>query len=553
VPGSAVPGRQIEQPPRQPESELAPQPVAAPSHDVEAPPGAAAMSFQLNGLTVDGMTVFDQADISWFWQRMIGHTITVAGLFYIANAITRLYADAGYVLSFAVVPEQKITDGMGTVRIHVIEGYVDKINFAGAPLTPLIGPADSENPQGAIVSALARKVLDSRPLQIQDLERYLLIINDLPGVTAHATFAASATTPGASALTINVERQMASIDTQIDNRLPDYLGHWNGTATATLNGFLDGADQLSVMAGCGVSCDVYHVASGRWSTFVGAEGLKLSAMVTTSYDAPEEGFLQSLSFYGRQTNVSFSGDYPFIRSRQQTLTGGVAIGGENSGTWTFAGPLTRDQIRTTDIHGSYDFSDEGGGRNLVHAVLTQGLPVFNGTAYSDPLKSRLYGDSTFTILQMDVTRNQPLADLAPPLEGFSLYLTGWGQADLAAPLLSVSQCSYGGSYIGRSYNSGSLSGDHCAMGLAELRRDVPVDGFLLQPYVSADAGGVWEKGPLVAGEQRFLAAESVAAGLRLNKNTWFASDLQVAQPLRASSTENKRESPRLFLTLLIHM
>ena len=43
-------------------------------------------------------------------------------LFDFANAITRAYAQAGYALSFAVVPEHTIEDGAVTVR--VIEGFV---------------------------------------------------------------------------------------------------------------------------------------------------------------------------------------------------------------------------------------------------------------------------------------------------------------------------------------------------------------------------------------------------------------------------------------------
>ena len=543
IPGSAIPGRQMErtapeQPAMQPKVKISP-----PAHEQVMPPNAGQLEFNLKKITVEGATVFNDAALSDLWQPYLGKKISIATVYGIADAITRRYANAGYILSFAVVPVQKIDEGNATIR--VVEGFVDEVNFTGD-----FPSLSSDLPNGRLASVV-RNVLNSKPLKESDLERYLLIVNDLPGAYAHATFTASPDVQGASTLTVDIQRERMSVEGDLDNRLPYYLSRWASSASATVNGLVNDSDSFSLTGGCGIFCDVYQEISGRWSTLLGSKGLKLSAEANTSYDAPAEGFLHSLSFWGRRTEASTSLDYPLLQAREQSLSVGAGFDVVNSSTSTYAGIFTRDYTRALDLHTRYAFSDAWGGASFLHASLQQGVPLLGATSYNDPLKSRVNGDSTYTLFQVDISHEHPLAALSPLLEGFSFYTAGWGQFDLANPLLSATQCSYGGGYIGHGYDSGSLNGDHCLMGLAELRRNLWVGGILLQPYLSADAGAVWEKGPLVPGDQRFLGAESVGGGLRFTHNSWVSGDFSVAQPLRSSIAEMGHEDPRVFLTLQV--
>ncbi|MBV8060743.1 MAG: hypothetical protein JO253_04375, partial [Alphaproteobacteria bacterium] len=237
------------------------------------------------------------------------------------------------------------------------------------------------------------------------------------------------------------------------------------------------------------------------------------------------------------------------RTRQESWRVGSLWQASNATTVTLGTPLTRDQVRSIDFHTDYDVADEAGGHNLLHAAFAQGLPIFEATTYNDPLKSRAYGDSTYSILKIDVARVQPLVMFTPSLDQFSFYLAGSSQIDIAHPLLSATQCSYGGSVYGRGYDSGALSGDHCAMGLVELRRDISDNTGVWQPYASYDIGGTWQKGPLTENEPRFLGAESVAMGVRMLYANQVNSDLQLAIPLRGSPSEMGLGHPRLFYTL----
>ena len=73
-------------------------------------------------------------------------------------------------MSKAVVPPQQIERGI--IRIDVIEGFVDKVTFQG----DVTGPK-------ALLNRYRKKLLNSKPLLSKDLERYLLLVDDLPGLS----------------------------------------------------------------------------------------------------------------------------------------------------------------------------------------------------------------------------------------------------------------------------------------------------------------------------------------------------------------------------------
>ena len=89
----------------------------------------------------------------------------------IAARITARYSEDGYLLSKAVVPAQEVE--LGVLRIRVIEGHLENIIFEGR----VDGPT-------ALLETYARKITESQPLRSDVLERYILLMNDLPGLSA---------------------------------------------------------------------------------------------------------------------------------------------------------------------------------------------------------------------------------------------------------------------------------------------------------------------------------------------------------------------------------
>ncbi|HEY9639353.1 MAG TPA: ShlB/FhaC/HecB family hemolysin secretion/activation protein [Coleofasciculaceae cyanobacterium] len=99
-----------------------PAPAAAPSNsDIQIP---------VEQIQVVGSTVFSDQDLAPLIQPFEGRSLTLEELRAIADSITQLYLDGGYLTSRAVLVDQQIVQK--TVQIRVIEGSLERIEIEGA-------------------------------------------------------------------------------------------------------------------------------------------------------------------------------------------------------------------------------------------------------------------------------------------------------------------------------------------------------------------------------------------------------------------------------------
>jgi len=137
----------------------------------------------------------------------------------IAGAVTERYRAAGYFLSRAYVPQQKILDGQ--LRIEVVEGYIAKVDLnddAAAPSYPL--------------RETMSDLLDRRPAKASDLESALLRLNDLPGLSFRAVLSplSDPGQEGGVMLTLIPERKPGGGQISFDNFGSRFLGPYVSSA-----------------------------------------------------------------------------------------------------------------------------------------------------------------------------------------------------------------------------------------------------------------------------------------------------------------------------------
>ncbi len=77
-------------------------------------------------------------------------------------------------LSKAYIPQQKIKNGEFIIK--AFEGYITEISF----------PKEMKNNQ--IIQTYAKRLLEKRPTNINNVEEFILKINDLPGYSSRAVF-----------------------------------------------------------------------------------------------------------------------------------------------------------------------------------------------------------------------------------------------------------------------------------------------------------------------------------------------------------------------------
>jgi hemolysin activation/secretion protein len=98
----------------------APSPQLSPQPDVQ---------ISVRRIEVIGSTVFSPADFAPIVQPSAGQTLTLEQLRSVADQITQLYLDRGYITSRAILVDQTIQDGL--VQIRVIEGAIERIDIEG--------------------------------------------------------------------------------------------------------------------------------------------------------------------------------------------------------------------------------------------------------------------------------------------------------------------------------------------------------------------------------------------------------------------------------------
>ncbi len=141
---------------------------------------------------VTGATLIPKAELEAYIAPDLGRELTVQDLWAVAQKVAMYYRERGYLVR-AWLPQQKIADG--EVEIRVVEGNLEDVNIT--------------NPNNVISSETAKKtILAAQPagqvIRMDDLERGVLLLNDLPGVSAIPTLK-QGTKPGTTSLDLNIE------------------------------------------------------------------------------------------------------------------------------------------------------------------------------------------------------------------------------------------------------------------------------------------------------------------------------------------------------------
>jgi len=502
--------------------EIAPAPGAAPVD------GAATTPLTLSRIVVEGIATLPANSFDDLTAAITGKPVTLADLYVTADAITARYRDAGWVLTRAVVPAQRISDGVATIR--VVEGFITKTVIDG----------DAGAHADRIQSYLDHLTATKGALNIRDLERWLLLVNDLPGVMARAILSPAAGQTGGSVLTLKVEQETVQAYAAIDNRGSVYTGPWRLLAGASFNSSTNGGRfTLSGVTALEEPKEQQGLTLS-WDQQVGSEGTLLGVRGSVQRGEPGNS-LEALEVTTRYTGLTLRAAHPVLRTRSRSLTIDTEFTAYETQTAFFGQRFAQDVVRTLSLGADFTVIDQAGGANRFAARLVQGLDLFAATRDSASDKSRAAGSAEFSRMTFDVERVQALG------HGLSLRLAASAQiADRA--LLAQEEFKLGGSAFGRAFDDGELSGDQGIAGLVELRYALPVgDAVGVQLYGFYDHGKVWNDDPVTAMDGVELA--SVGAGLRANLDTLMSADLQVAKPLRRDVATKGGRDARFFVAV----
>ncbi|MCE9521480.1 MAG: hypothetical protein K8S25_03500, partial [Alphaproteobacteria bacterium] len=483
--------RQYEKAPKPPRPTTT---IKVPTLDSQAAPANAdAVRFVLKSVDIDGNSVLSDDVLGRPFAALIGQEVSLAQMYAAANDITRLYVNAGYALSLAFVPAQEVKGG--AVRVRVVEGYIGDVEFQ-----------DERSFHSKLWGGFAERLQASRPLKTADLERYLLLANDLAGVEVKSVFERMEGDPGATKLVMMIERKLVDAGIEVNNRGSDAIGPVRVQAHVALNSVLGAEERFSVFGVRVPDGEELSYLAWRFDVPLTSDGLGFGFDVSRSHSKVGEPVNPALDFQtdGWTGNASFS--YPILRSRAQNLYASLGLNYKDLNSDIISVENSHDTMTVIVAGVDYDTHDRWGGLLQASGALHVGLGVFGATDENDPKSSRLGASGQFIRLEGSVSR---LQSLRPNLHVFTQV-----DAQIADGALLVSeQCGYGGADIGRAFDPYELTGDHCLKGLAEIRYDVPLGSVGMarildtaQLYGLADFGFVFKSGDLIPGEERSQAA-----------------------------------------------
>ena len=456
-----------------------PLPALPPSPSASA---AAASSGRthVSGFEIHGATRFSQAQIAAALEGYVGRSLDTAEIHAAANRLRRLYRDAGYLLAKVFVPPQVFGE---IVRLDVEEGYLEP------------GGIEVQDKGERVGAAAVRSILDAnlyfdRPLQAQDLERALLLADDLPGTRIGSILYPGREVGTARLRTVMSDEPLLSGNVDFDNFNLPQIGQYRLGATLYLNS----------PGGVGDQAVARLVSSGARSNYaylsylrpLSPTGTRVGASIDYyGYDGTALFDLGAIDGYASNARLYLT--HPLVRSRLRNLSlrtdlSYVAIDDRRSSSGATFSADRRLGTVSVSLEGdeTHDFLPNG--TTLFDATLTAGnVDVRGGALYQQIDASGPQTAGGFARLNFRVQRLQHLAG------PWSLYASAAGQ--LASRNLDPLERFYlGGPLSIPGYPIGEVSGDQGAELWVELRHDFAAPwGGNLQAGLSYDLGWVQQQ------------------------------------------------------------
>lgn len=486
---------------------------------------------------ITGFNYLDEDRLQAPLKPFLGQDLTLADIYRAADLLTRVYADAGFALSFAIVPEQEVKDGV--VVLQVVEGSVDALEIQLKSSAGLAGKTRLTE----MVRRRFTPLIKRGPVMVDDLERAILTTGDLGGLDVSVVVRPSEATPGAANLLVVVNLDPLEVEAQFDNRIRDNLGERRYRAGATANSVLVPGDQLVADVRATLPTDGFVSGFVQYSAPITDDGLTGTVSYSRARSRAVRGFLSILQFRGEEEVIRAGLSYPLRRTRNSSLIVGLEGTAINSDSGIFGVTLIDDRSRFYELYGSYDWAATDGSVGLFRLGLSQGINGLGATGRFNPLRSRTQGDPEFTALNGSLVWTAPLYGTA------RVRVSAEAQIGLNGGASASRECNFGGDQFGRAYDYGAAGGDHCINVAMEVNDRLSVGGVTVQPFLFVDAGILRQSGRLDFAELRVTELWSAGGGSRIALPYGLFGEIYAAWPGKSRFTPDGSSDPRIFFSI----
>lgn len=454
-------------------------------------------------------------ELAHILKNYVGKEVSLSDLSNLANEISEFYRHNNYLVAKAILPPQEIEQG--TVKILLLKGNVGEIRLQNHSAL-----------SNKFVSRLSNTTVNTSEFILKDeLEKFALTINDVPGVNAGLQLSAGKKVGEANLLIkINDAKRFSSY-VSVDNQGNKYTGRYRLAAGTKVNNLTGWGDELKLDL---LSSNQANLKNARIDYSSLIDGYSTRFGVTANYlHYKLGGNFKSLQSQGHSHNLGAYLLHPTIRTPNFRLSTKVSFNHQNLTDEQQA--VTVKQKRkinslTAGIDGSWNLIKDG---TTYFSLSTLFGNLANQTSEKQHnAVENFQPQSHFTVYNYRLSHEQIL----PKSFAFNIGING----QFADKTLESSQKMLLGGLSGvRGHQAGAASVDEGHLIQTEFKHYLPV--FSQSVLVSSlfydyGLGKSYKNSQFLApGVKNNVKLQSVGAGLSLSDAGSYAINVSVAKPL----------------------
>jgi|GEM_PF-2474861 len=467
-------------------------------------------------IKVEGID-FDQ-NIDFIYQKYINKQVNNDDLLKITEDITKYFLEKDYLLPQVTINAKDLRKG--TLNINVkIESIRDVI---------FIGETNS------LLHKYAKKILEGKPTKISNTQRYLVLLNKIPGYDIQYNLRENIQDEinkkeSSIELIITTTKLNGEIFANLDNYGTNTLGKDQLMADAEIFSTFIPGDSLSFTGMMTNHPDELYDVGLNYGVPINNEGTRANFSVSYAEDNITNESAESAvtAPNSHQTKLGLGITHPLYLTATQNLD--IFLGTYYNKLVNYDlfsidtfGKSDSSRYLSIDIGAEYLLDDKFEGHNIIRTSFVQGL---DGT-YNYYLDPNTVKDKHFNLYKFDAYRQQSLPN------NFSLFgHVAVHYSDKNIPDQEL--FGLGGRVFGRGYEFFTLDGNQLVAFSFETRYSRELEyGLLheLEPYLFYDVGYVGKQ----SSNTDITNISSTGGGLRFKFDKDINIGLEVAQPLNKS-------------------
>ena len=362
---------------RKPPPEMLQLPPVKPPEAERAP---TILRVMVRKIRITGNTVIPSSELEQIAAPFENRELTNTDLEELRQRLTQHYISRGYINSGAVIPDQKVVDGV--VDIHIVEGRLTR--------TDIEGTVHFDKDYFSDRIALSA----GPPLNLRELEQRLQVLLINPMVKSLNAQLVPGERPGEAVLKAQVEEAPRyEVSAVLDNKLAPSLGEAKLTLLGAVNNLIGRGDQLG--AEFGWAEGIPHDLRLRYRTPITARDTALGVHYENTKAVVEEEPFDVLDITSRLETIGIELSHPVYRTpNRQLVLAGVLERRETETTllgvpFSFSPGVSDGKATVSVLRLVADYLDRGRTQVIAaRSTISVGLDAFDSTINSDAPDSR---------------------------------------------------------------------------------------------------------------------------------------------------------------------